>query len=327
MYEVLARRLVRHIFSLILTIGKYTPDKIDEFCQAFIDYAAVATNPLYHTMATNLQAVLTPYHNAIEKTDIEKGERRTDVKVVLGLKEYIFESLTALLTNVNVISHNDKNIEIEFNLNKISSFYEGSEHDILKKFSELKTNITLKPAYVTLIPDITAIVAEVDSKYKAKKDIKISITKDTTDKKALLIPIAEVLLANFYDAGKLNIKTMDNMGNFFKTNILDGIDRSEGFLFKNEYIIKVLAGMKLCDPRIKFDFDSKFKVESTGFGDAMVFLSTTANPTSIPDNAQLIKAGESITFPVANIGSKTQLFLIFAAVTTGLDVNLMLTVK
>jgi hypothetical protein len=59
----------------------------------------------------------------------------------------------------------------------------------------------------------------------------------------------------------------------------------------------------------------------------MAFLSTTANPTSIPDNAQLIRAGETIIFPVANIGSKTQLFLIFAAVTPGLDVELMLTVK
>ncbi len=278
-------------------------------------------------MAADLQAVLTPFQLGIEKTDIEKGVRGTDVKVILSLKDYIIEKMSDLLNKVDAISHSDKNIRKEFKLNAFSVYYRGSEHTILKNFSELKANIISKPAYLSLIPDVTAIVTEVNSKYKSKKDVKINITKDTTEKKDMIGPLYEVLLANFYDAGKLNIKTMSNMGNFFMTEILDGIDRSSGFLYKNEYILDVLAGNIKCDPRIKFTWENKLKVESTGLGDVITFLSSIPNPTEIPDNAQLIKAGETITFPLANIGSKTQLYLIFKAVTPGVDVELMITVK
>ena len=237
------------------------------------------------------------------------------------------KNFLVFLNKVDAISHSDKNIRKEFKLNAFSAFYHGSEHTILKNFSELKANIISKPAYLALIPDITAIVTEIDSKYKSKKDVKINITKDTTEKKDMIGPLYEVLLANFYDAGKLNIKTMSNMGNFFRSEILDGIDRSSGFLYKNEYILKILAGNTICDPRIKFTWENKLKVESTGLGDVIGFLSSIPNPTEIPDNAQLIKAGETITFPLANIGSKTQLYLIFKAVTPGVDVELMITVK
>ena len=96
MVEVLTRRMMYHIYSLILTISKYPDDKVDEFCQAFIDYALAATDPLYHTMAADLQAVLTPFQLGIEKTDIEKGQRGTDVKVVLSLKDFIIEKLSGL---------------------------------------------------------------------------------------------------------------------------------------------------------------------------------------------------------------------------------------
>ena len=162
---------------------------------------------------------------------------------------------------------------------------------------------------------------------RIKKDVKISIRKETTDKSVLLGPIIDVLRANFFDTGKLNVKTLGNIPNFFRTEILDGRDKASGFLYVNEYIVTVFAGMKKCDPRVKFIFDSKLKGENTGSGDVMVFLSSTPNPTTIPDNAQLIKAGETIEFPIANIGSRTQLFLIFAAVSTGLDVEIMITVK
>lgn len=328
MIDAILRRLLHHIFTCILTISDYTDDQIDEFCQAFIDYAVVATgSPTYQTMAHDLQTVLIPFHKSIEKTDIDKGERSTDVKVVKSLKEYIVESLTALRTKVNGISHDDKNIVKEFRLNKISLFYSSTEHNKLKYFSELQTNIASKPAYASLVADVDAIVAEVNSKYQIKKDVKISIRKETTDKSVLLGPIIDVLRANFFDTGKLNVKTLENIPNFFRTEILDGRDKASGFLYVNEYIVTVFAGMKKCDPRVKFIFDSKLKGENTGSGDVMVFLSSTPNPTTIPDNAQLIKAGETIEFPIANIGSRTQLFLIFAAVSTGLDVEIMITVK
>jgi len=160
MLDAILRRLLHHIFTCILTISDYTDDQIDEFCQAFIDYAVVATgSPTYQTMAHDLETVLIPFHNSIEKTDIDKGERSTDVKVVKSLKEYIVESLTGLRTKVNAISHDDKNIEKEFRLHKISLFYSSTEHNILKYFSEFQTNISLKPAYSSLVDDVSAKVS------------------------------------------------------------------------------------------------------------------------------------------------------------------------
>ena len=315
-------------FLHVLTISDYTDDQIDEFCQAFIDFAVVAaSSSTYQTMAHDLETVLIPFHNSIEKTDIDKGERSTDVKVVKSLKDFIVVSLTGLRTKVNTISHDDKNIIKEFNLNKLSLFYNGTEHNKLKYFSELQTNISLKPAYASLVDEVSTIVDEVNSKYKIKKDVKISIRTETTGKSVLLGPIIDVLRGNFFDTGKLNVKTMANIPNFFRTDILDGRDKATGFLYANEYIVTVFAGMMKCDPRVKFKFNSILKGENTGKGDVMAFLSSIPNPTTIPDNAQLIKAGETIEFPIANIGSKTQLFLIFAAVSTGLDVELFVTVK
>ena len=59
----------------------------------------------------------------------------------------------------------------------------------------------------------------------------------------------------------------------------------------------------------------------------MVFLSDVPNPTTIPGRAVLVKAGETIEFPFKNIGSATELYLIFVAVTPGVDVKLKVTSK
>jgi len=80
------------------------------------------------------------------------------------------------------------------------------------------------------------------------------------------------------------------------------------------------------DPRPSFDHSGFFKAESKGLGDGMIFLSDIPNPTTIPGRAVSIKSGETIEFPIQNIGSATEYYLIFVATSTALDAQLKVTV-
>jgi len=101
-------------FLHVLTISDYTDDQIDEFCQAFIDFAVVAaSSSTYQTMAHELETVLIPFHNSIEKTDIDKGERCTDV----NFSDRITDKLGYSKNRLSIIFKKNTKINIQTYIN------------------------------------------------------------------------------------------------------------------------------------------------------------------------------------------------------------------
>ena len=122
------------------------------------------------------------------------------------------------------------------------------------------------------------------------------------------------------------MKTLTKVADFFKTEIIDSLDKASDYLYINEYLIHVLAGIIKNDPRPIFKHADKFKAENKGKGDGYIFLSDVPNPTVIPARAKKVLIGETIEAPFADIGSNTEYYLIFAAATPGEDFDVKFTV-
>ncbi len=321
-------KFLRHALTIILTLEKYPPEVIDAFCQAFIE--ACKDKPVgspYIGLAAGLELVLIPYHQKIQRTEVDAGEVSTDVRIIADKKDYIITKLSNFETQINTISNGDKNIIIQTKLDRKYLFYSGSESDRIKYLDEFQMILSLKPEYVGIITDVIDFVTEIKDLYDIKFDNKRHVSTDISNKKTLVLPIKKAMQTCFFTTCNLNIDNLALVADYFKTNIVDGYERSKDFLYANEYMINVLAGKMQCSPEVKFKHSEILKAENKGLGAAKIFLSTIPNPTTIPDYAQLVLTGEIIEFPIGNIGTATQYYLIIAAVTPGEDVELKLTVK
>jgi len=317
-----------HIYVIILHLEDYPEDDIDAFCKAFISAATkLPVDADYQELADLLSDILAQYHNSIIKAANDRGDRGIDVKIINSLKPYIISNLSDFENKINAITHSDINIIEKYHFNNKSVYYSGTEQTRLNYFEALENGISLNPDFAGILPAVTAFVEEITKKYDSKHKIKTTIGFDVSSKKGLVAPLKKSLLTCYYGTCKLNIDDLSKITDYFKKEIMDGRNKSPNFLYVNEYMINVLAGMMKNDPRPSFDHSGFFKAESKGLGDGMIFLSDIPNPTVIPARAKLLKAGQTIEFAIADIGSLTEFYLIFAAITPGEDFILKLTVK
>ena len=319
---------LRHLLTIILSLETYPQDVVDAFCQAFYD--AAKRQPLaspFHALADALNLVLTPYHKAIQITNINRGEKSTDVKVIMNKKEYIIDNLSNIETKIDTITHNDLNIKHELKLDTKSVYYSGSEINKRKYWQEFLTNVELKTPLASVLPQVTALTEEILGLYSNKTDDSNIIREDVTDKNTLIGPLKKQMRLCLFNTCIICNDNLNQVADFFLTDIIDGKEKAAGYLYANEYLLNIIHGVYQCFPQVKFGATDTFKAENLGLGDAMIFKSTIPNPTSIPDYAKLIKAGETVEFKVSNIGTDAQYYLIIVAVTPGVDTQIKLTVK
>ena len=177
------------------------------------------------------------------------------------------------------------------------------------------------------MPQVTTLTEEILELYTNKSDDSNTIRGDVTNKNVFIQPLKTQMRLCLFNTCIICNDNLNKVADFFLTDIIDGKEKAAGYLYANEYLLNIIHGMFQCFPQVKFVSTDTFKTQNLGEGDAMIFLSDTANPTSIPANAKLIKAGETVEFKVSNIGSDTQYYLIIVAVTPGVDTQIKLTVK
>ena len=324
----ITRKILHHIYTIILSLSYYPQERIDAFCIGHNDYLNKAPiTPANQILIDNLATVFNPYDTGITVKHSDKGKRATDVTKIKEYKPSLIVQLNDITNQINTITHSDKNILKELNLNKQSLFYDGKESEILRYHKELLFNVKLNPAFVTVLPAVEALVTAVNGLYGVKTSKKVDIKSDITAMDTYVDPLAKVLLTNFLSLNIQNINNLDAVVDYFPYIYMDESVKADTFLYKNQWIIDLLAGEIKNDIRLVFKFKNWLKIQNLSLGDCMVFLSDVPNPTVIPGRAVRSIAGETIEFPFENIGSATELYLIFAAVTPGVAVKLKVTVK
>ena len=321
-------QMIRHLLTIVLNLDGYPQELIDAFCQAFVD--SVKNKPLgspYIPIADTVNGALIPYHQQIRITEADEGVITTDVQVIKDNKTFVINSLRAITTQINGLTNNDPNIIKELKLNTMSAFYQGRESTRIKNLDELLLIVKQKPILAPAVITVSDFVTKVSGFYTTKTDNKTSVTEDVSTKQTLIQTLKSVMQGTYFDVCKLNLEDLSKVADYLKASIIDGRTKTPGSLLVNEYMINIAAGLLLSNPQVRYKYTSIFKLENKALGDGMIFLSTTANPTSVPDYAKLIKAGETIYILVADMGVRTQYYLIIAAVTPGQDVVIKLTVE
>ena len=327
MIEVVTRRMLHHIYAIILALSSHPQERIDAFCQAYLaSLKNDPSSPEKLIMISDFEAVINPFYLGITVKHADISGRKTSITVIADNEEMIKNELADITTKINTITHSNANVIVEFGLNKLSAFYTGKDADIRRRFAELKYKIGNDPAYSTVLPLITTLVTKIEALYGDKFDKKDDVSDDITALLPLVDPITKALIIGFC---KLNIEHIDNLGavaRYFHVDLMDLDVNDPNFLGVGQWLVD-LSGIEMKnDPRVIFKFIDKLKVQSYSLFDAMVFLSDDPNPTVIPGRAVLVKAGETVEFPINSIGSTTELYLIFASTTTGENVKFKVTV-
>jgi hypothetical protein len=327
MLETITRRALHHIYAILLALNSYPQERIDAFCQAhLLALKNDPSTPAKILMISDFEAVLDPFYLGITVKHSDLGQRKTAIKVIKNKKTFIIDELSDLVTKINTITNNNSDIITEFGLNDFYSFYTGKDFDILRRFAELKYNITAKAILSTLVVQATTLETTIGLLYTTKHDKKDDVRLDISILLPLVDPIGKAMILNFCALHKDNIDNLDAIRRYYPVELMDLDTNDPNFLRKNQWLVELAAMQIINDPRIIFKFTDSLKIQSYLTGDAMVFLSDTPNPTEIPSRAILISAGQTVEFPIENIGSATELYLIFAAVTAGEFVRLKVSV-
>ena len=321
-------RQLKRILTIILTLYKFSKLDVTAFCQAHIGSLKNGIiSPEKQVMIDEIELVYKPFHKNDLIKDIGAGEMNTSVKIIAGSKTYIISELKDLITKVNTITHNDDNFIIKLHLNQKSLFYSGKETKRKKYFGLLKKAMSLNPDFAPLMPQVTLFVKTVTDLYKTKSDKKISIKTIVTDMRTLIDPLAKVLLKNYNKLQIINIDNLELVDFYFPYTKMHGRKKAADFTYKYQTLVKVPFGKFIIIPSIKFKYKNFLKIENKSKGSVRIFLSNIPNPKSIPDYAALVTAGSTIVIPFESIGTSTQLYLIFAAVTPGEEAVLKVSVR
>ena len=324
--NVNTKKFMHHLQTILLDLDGYPQKRIDPFVQGFINACRLNGTVEYLAMADATEAALIPFHEARTTTNVDKKAKTTEVKTIKANEDFVKAGLKDLETKINTITLNNQLAIEELNLNVKSLFYSGVEADRVLYFEQLLKAIKLNPLYASVVTQTDVFTKQCIKLYTTKTDTSTEITFDVSGKKTLIDPIKDVMYQNFLTTSGFNIKDLSKMSDYFLTGLMEPDINNPDALSKGQYLVDIKAGMFINDPSIQWNFGDSLKVEGLGLGDARAFLSDIPNPTTIPGRAVSIKSGETIEFPIQNIGSATEYYLIFVATSTALDAQLKVTV-
>ena len=166
---VAIRRILHHIYTVILALFSFPQERIDAFVQGHLNSLyLLPVTPEHQIMITRVEAVFTPYDTGISKKHSDAGQRTTAIAVIKDSKPYIIAQLNDIEHDIDTITHNDINVKKEFHFNEQSLYYDGKESEILRYFKELKYNVGANPLYASVLPKVTTFVDAIDAKYGVK---------------------------------------------------------------------------------------------------------------------------------------------------------------
>ena len=307
------RRILYHIYVVILALFRFPQERIDAFVQGHLDYLYLEpVTPEHQIMIDRVEAVFEPYDTGISKKHSDAGQRTTAIEVIKDSKTYIITQLNDIEHDIDTITHNNENIKKEFHFNEQSLYYDGKESEILRYYKELKFNVGANPAYASVLPKVTTFVDAINAKYGVKTKKKASVRKDISDLMPLVDPLAKALLLNFYELGIENIDNQKAVIDYFPYIDMDLPVKSKEHLAPNQFNGIGMQGAIVNLIDVKQDFGNWIEADCRNCPvDIYVWLASEITSV-IPLNAQKICKGDRLIFKNSTIGSSTEMYFMVA---------------
>ena len=307
------RRILHHIYTVILALFTFPQERIDAFVQGHLDALSIEPiTPAHQTMITRVEDVFAPYDTGISKKHSDAGQRTTAIAVIKDSKSYIIAQLNDIEHDIDTITHNNIDIKKEFHFNEQSLYYDGRESEILRYFKELKYNVAANPLYASVLPKVTAFVDTINSKYGVKIGKKNSVKQDISDLLPLVDPLAKALLLNFYELGIENIDNQSAVADYFPYIDMDLPIKNKELLAPNQFNAIGMQGSVVNLIDVKQEFGNYIEADCRQCPvDVDLWLASEITSV-VPLNAQRINKGDRLIFKNSTIGSSTQMYLMAA---------------
>ena len=309
----LTRKILVHIHLIILSLSDYPQERVVEFINGHNDFLNKdPITPEKQIMIDDLEDVLESYDLGVTVKHSDKGKRATFVTKIIEYKPSIVTQVNGIINQINTITHSDKSKLKEFNLNRISIYYEGRESEILRYYKELLYNIKLSPEFSTVVPAVQALVDKVNALYKVKKEKKDDIKIDITNMNTYVDPLAKVLLKNFDSLETANINNLDAVIDYFPFRDMDLPIKNKEHLAPNQFNAIGMQGAIVNLIDVKQDFGNWIEADCRKCT-VDVYLWLASEITSvIPKNAQKVCKGDRLIFKNSAIGSSTEMYFMVA---------------
>jgi len=307
------RKILCHIHLIILSLSDFAQERIVAFINGHNDFLKKAPiTPEKQVMIDDLEAVLDSYDLGVTVKHSDKGKRATFVTKIKEYQPSIVNQINGIITQINNITHTDKSKLKEFNLTRISIYYEGKESEILRYYKELLYNIKLSPEFLTVVPAVQTLVDKVNALYKVKKEKKDDIKIDITNMNTYVDPLAKVLLKNFDSLQTTNIDNLDAVIDYFPFRDMDLPVKNKEHLAPNQFNGIGMQGAIVNLIDVKQDFGNWVEADCrTCPVDIYLWLASEISSV-IPKNAQKVCKGDRLIFKNSTIGSSTQMYLMVA---------------
>ncbi len=313
MIDKITCKILHHIYLILLTFNNYPLESKNAFCQGHLTFLGLdPITPEKQAMIDAILLVYTPFDEGmvIKKTD--KKKITTDVERIKELKPYIKTEIADLGTKINVITHNDININKELGINKPSSFYLGNQHDIMETYKSFKLNMSLNPLFAPLMVQVNLFVKTVTDSYGVKDSKKSGVREEVTDVALMVDPLRKALTSNFYDLGKQYIDNPEKVINYFPYIDMDLPIKNKELLSPNQSNGIGLQGTIVNLIDVKQDFGNWIEADCRNCPvDIYLWLASEISSV-IPKNAQKICKGDRLIFKNSTIGSSTEMYFMVA---------------
>ncbi len=309
----ITRRILSHIYAILLAFCDFPQEAIASFTQGHITSLSLdPPSPERQAMIDEVTAAYILYDGSMVVKKTDKKIVTTDIAKIKALKPYIISELNDFITKINSITHNDKDIIIQNGLNKLSSFYFGSEHDILNVYKQFKLSMSLNLDLAPLMPQVVIFVKKVTDTYKVKVDQKANVTKEVSGVKLLIDPLRKVLEKNFHKLSIEYIDTPELIINYFPYIDMDLPIKNKELLSPNQYNAIGMQGTIVNLIDVKQEFGNWIEADCRKCPlDVYVWLASEITSV-IPKNAQKICKGDRLIFKNSTIGSSTEMYFMVA---------------
>ena len=311
--STVTRKILYHIYAVILALFNYPQVSIDAFVQGHLDSLSVEPiTPEHQIMIDRIESAFVPYDTGITKKHSDAGQRTTAIVAIKDSKDYILTQLKDIEHDIDTITHNNETIAKEFHFHQKSIYYTGKETEILRYFKESKYNVGANPIYASVLPKVTALVGTIDTKYGVKSGKETSVKRDISELLPLVDPLIKALALNFYELGIENIDNQNAIIDYFPYRDMDVHTKNKELLAPNQFNAIGMQGTFVNLIDVKQEFGDYIEADCRKCPVAIYLWLASEITSVIPLNAQKINAGDRLIFKNTTIGSSTQMYLMVA---------------
>ncbi len=309
----------RQIDTMVLSLEDFNDERISLCNKSHA--ASLALLPVSAdktAMEVQFKTAVVNYDAGVSLHNIAISGRGEDV-VLFNTQEKLLNKRVSAIKRKVIEVNDDNSILVFFNLTNVNYYTKGRQSEIVKRIDALVVKMTSRPDYVTVLPFVVALKADLGDIFNVKFNQKILVHKDKEDVDPLVQALKE---AYIFDKGilqKIYCKDITKTFSFFPLDVMYGtIERAEDYVTNQQAFVKNPSQPIINLPTPPFTKTNLIEIENLGPEPMQAYTLITISSV-IPETAITIMGFSTYKGVIMNMGPANAKNLMLAFPPDALD--------